>query len=153
MLEHLLAALHVDLQDQIVALLQLLADDLLQRAVAVLMDVRPFVECILPDQLVEAFLGHKVVVHAVDFTLAGRAGRAGHGQTHIRVLLEQGLDDFGLARARGARNDKQHSTLCHMKSFPPLKSLVNLLDVLQLFAQLFDFGFHADHQLGDRHVL
>ena len=44
-------------------------------------------------------------------------------------------------------------TFVYFIASPQLRAGENLFDVLQLLAQLFDLCLHADHQLGDRHVL
>ena len=52
-------ALHVDLEDQIVPVGQPLLHRGFQRAIAVLMDVRPLIKRIRGDQLVEPGIGRQ----------------------------------------------------------------------------------------------
>ena len=81
------------------------------------MHMRPLVKCVLGNQLVEPFIAHEMIAHAVDLAGTRRARRAGHAELYVVMLLQKRLYDFGLARARGTGDYEQPSTLRHWNHF------------------------------------
>jgi hypothetical protein len=70
-------------------------------------DDRPLHQLVLLDECVELFRGDEVVVHSVDLTGAGRAGRGRHTHFQIRPHLHQLRNDRLFAHGSRSRNDDE----------------------------------------------
>ena len=103
----LAAALDVDFQDQIAAIVQFVGDHAFESAIAVLMHMRPFIEGVLRNQLVKLFVGDEMIAHAVHLAVAGLTGGAAHRDVHVGVLFQKTLHDHGFAGSGRSGNDKQ----------------------------------------------
>jgi hypothetical protein len=80
-------------------------------------------------------------MHAVNLAAAWRSCRAGYGIKEV-AGFSQRLNDSGLSRARWSGNDKENSV--------PLN---RLLKVLNLLADLLQFGLATDDALRDCSVI
>jgi hypothetical protein len=106
-LVELLGALPVDVEQEILPALELLADVRLGRAVAVPEDSCVLEEGIVRDELVELGLIDKVVVAALDLARPHRPRGHRHRQLHSLALLgEQAASDGRLPGARGRGQDE-----------------------------------------------
>src|SRR5690554_2395316 len=108
-LAHLLRALPVDLQQDVVARADALADPGPGRAVVVTVDLGPLEKFTGIAHRPEAFDVDEMVVLPVHLALARRAGGVGDGQLHARVARQQTMHQRGLAGPRGGRDDDQGS--------------------------------------------
>lgn len=96
----LLDALHLDVQHDDLALLALLADCRLGRAVAVAAELGVLDEAVRGDQRLEVGVADEVVVDGVLLALAGRPRRVADGEGEgVRVLREEHLEQSALADA------------------------------------------------------
>jgi len=101
-LAHLLGALPVDFQDQVVAFVQGLLQVALRGAVEVAEHFGALKEGAVLDHLDELGALDEVIVNAVHLARAHGAGGVGHRDADLFVSVGQGLDQAALARARGA---------------------------------------------------
>ncbi|MNF92363.1 hypothetical protein D3C84_750050 [compost metagenome] len=76
-------------------------------AVEVAEDLGMLEEVAVLEHVDELFAGHEVVIDAVHFPRAHAAGGVGDGYADVRLGVDQGLDQAGLAGAGGGGNDVQ----------------------------------------------
>src|SRR5690606_41055086 len=99
----LLRALPVDLQQHVAAGRQLRFDRLPRGALPVAVDFRVLEEVAVGDHRLELVGADEVVVLGVAFARARRTRGERDRQADVAVARQAGVDDAGLARARGDR--------------------------------------------------
>ena len=112
-LEQLLRTLPVDVEQNVLAVLEILEHGVARRAVALVEHARPFEELVVLRHRAEGFLVDEVIVLAVDLALAWRARRIRHRHLDaVALFLEQAVGNRGLARARRrGQHEHQPATL------------------------------------------
>ena len=106
-------ALHVDVEQDVLAFGQHLAHRGQGRAVEVAVHLGPFGKMALVAQLHEALAAQEMIVLAVHFALAGGAGGAGDGIAEVGEFLAQAFDERGLPRAGGRADDQRDAESVH----------------------------------------
>ena len=100
--------LHLNVQQDGVALLGLLLDGHLAGTIAVAAEHGVLDEAILGDEVLELGHGDVVVVYAILLALARGTGGVGDGEGEaVGVVLAQAVVESALADARGARDDNR----------------------------------------------
>ena len=94
---HLLGTLPVDFQNQVEALGQGLLQPALRGTVEVAEHFGMFEELVALQTLEKILAADEVVVHAVDLARAHGASRVRNRHPHLRLCVDQGLDQAGLA--------------------------------------------------------
>src|SRR5690554_239193 len=111
---HLLGTMPVDFENYITPGRQLFTHPLLRSAVLVAEHFGVFQKLALFDQLVEGIHADEIVVLPAHFTGAPCPGGMGYRYHQLGVLLQQRLDQTGLAGARGGgKNVQSACELCH----------------------------------------
>ena len=95
---HLHRALHLDLEDDVVSLVQLFVHRRFERAVVIVHIARVLQKCVLRDLFLKIRFGEEVVLHAVGLARARRARGRGDRVEQPVVLLAQQAQQRALAR-------------------------------------------------------
>ncbi len=96
---NLLGALPVDLQNQVMTFVQRLLQTALRGPVHIAEDFSLFEKIAVLDHAHEFGAIDEVVVHAVHFARTHGPGGVGHRHADLRLSVDQGVDQAGLARA------------------------------------------------------
>ena len=104
-LAHLLCTLPVDLQNQVEAFGQGLLDPFLRGAVKVVEDLGVLEKFAAFEHGVELRMVDEVVVDSVHLAWTHGAGGMRDRDANLRLAVDQGLDQAGLAGAGGSGND------------------------------------------------
>lgn len=108
-LHHLHAALHVDVQHDVVPLPPLFFHKLSGRAIERIENLVPFQKAALLDPVLKRVLIEEVVMLPVDFAGAGAACRGGDGEDTILAVRQQPVEERAFAYSRRTRNDDQQT--------------------------------------------
>src|SRR6266571_8600347 len=111
-LAHLLGALPVDLENQVLAALQRIQDHVSRRAVAVAVDFGALQELAAVLHGEKRRVVDEVVVDAVLFAGPGRPGRIRDRDFQARILAHHRLDEGSLA-CSGRRSDDEELAFAH----------------------------------------
>lgn len=106
-------ALHVDVENDVLSIDNTWFDFLLQCAVIVAVDFRPFEKIARVDAAFEIIDGEKMVCDAIDFARPWGACRAGDGEFELRVFLKKKRADGGFSDAAWAGEDDGGSDVFH----------------------------------------
>ena len=106
-------ALHVDVEQDVLAFGQHLAHGGQGRTVEVAVHFGPFGKMALVAQLHEALAAQEMVVPAVHFAVTGGAGGAGDGIAEGGEFLAQALDERGLPCPGGRADDQRDAESVH----------------------------------------
>ena len=98
-------ALHVDVENDVLTVENTWFNFLLQRAVVVAVDFRPFEEVVCVDAAFEFVDGEEMVCDAIDFAWPRGARRAGDGELKLCVFLKKVRADGGFSDAAWAGKD------------------------------------------------
>ena len=120
MRNHLLRALHVNIQYDILSLRQAAADLTAERAVVVGEHRRILDELIVFDAARKFLFTDEVVFAPVFLARTGRTGRCADGENQRIVMRHQFLDDGAFPGAGRAGNDQQHTLSCFTHVAIPL---------------------------------
>lgn len=97
---HVVACLHLDIQNANLTLLCNIVDSLDARSVVVASKLRMLNKPLLFNQVEELFLGHEVVLLAILFGPPGCARRVGYAKAKLsRKLFEEAREDGGFSSA------------------------------------------------------
>ena len=153
---HLGRALHIDVEQQVFASGLGVAQRLQGGAVVVAEDFGVLEEFIFGDHVLEGGAVGEVIFAALLLGAAGMAGGVGDGEFKVADQRAQLVDERRFAGAGWRRNNKENSRQAFFpQSQSSLKSIRSAevfglkLEVLNLFAGLFDFGLHAQTEFGD----
>ena len=106
-------ALYIDVENDVLTVENTWFNFLLQRAVVVAVDFRPFEKIACVNAAFEFVNGEKMVCDAIDFAWPWGACRAGDGEFELRVFLKKKRADGGFSDAAWAGEDDGGSDVFH----------------------------------------
>src|SRR5262249_8923777 len=98
-------ALHIDIQQQVLATLSGLTQESSRCPITVSVHVRVFQKFSVAHHLLKLFHGYKVILFSILLTAAGRPCRVGNGKNQVGNQLENFVGQRGFSRTGWRRND------------------------------------------------